>query len=145
MPGIQVNEGLTFSSVYLDSCGHVTTSPLYAACQEGHLEIVKLLLDTKSIDPYRGEVHDAENAMSCLGISIYNGKWEIASLILKSMKCCGRKKSVLIFNRDPISEILLVCMKGNVQFLKDLLESKLFDLDHCVSFPIFHGNYSNMN
>ena len=126
-PGIDIDYGYRFDSRY--TRGHaIDRSPLFISSEKGHVEIVKQLLCSNA-NPFEGETRD-NYTLSCLGVSIINNQWELASIILDHMKLMDCHTDGW---NNLISDILLTCGKRNLSFLKQLLESNIFCIDDSVS------------
>jgi ankyrin repeat protein len=144
---------LTFDKFDCNLADSDGVTPFLIECQEGNLEIVKLLLDSKQVDPT--PVHHSgfipflvacakghleivklllesgkidpeqatQNNTTPFFVACKNGHLEIVKLLLASGRIDPKQE-----RDDGVTPLLIACAQGHVEIVKLLLKSHLFDL-----------------
>jgi len=90
-------------------------TPLMIASQEGHVDIVRLLLETKA----NANAKKMDNGITSLFIASQKGHIEIVKLLLKAKADVNTAR-----NTDDVTPLLMALQKGHTEIIKMLLKAK---------------------
>jgi ankyrin repeat protein len=94
-------------------------TPFKIACQKGHIEIVKLLMQDKRVDIN----NESGNGWTPLQEACFGGHVEIVKLLLED-------KRIVINNEKADNALNAALLKGNVKIIKLLLEDGRIDVNN---------------
>ncbi|XP_052087496.1 uncharacterized protein LOC127724554 [Mytilus californianus] len=108
-------------------------SPLYIACQEGHTEVVKMLINNKvDINKCR------DTGASPLYIACQEGHTEVVQMLINN------KADINKCNDKEVSPLYIACYKGHTEVVQMLINNKA-DINKCTDTdglsPIFIACY----
>mgnify|MGYP002385230172 CR=1 FL=1 len=96
------------------------STPLYIACEYGHIEIVKLLLNDNRVD-----INKATNGgHSPFWIACYRGHIDIVKLLLNDNRVDFNKA-----NTDDQTPFFFACWNGHIEIVKLLLNDERVDIN----------------
>jgi len=97
-------------------------TPFYIACEKGHLEIVKLLLNDSRVDITKADDHD----YTPFYIACQEGHTNIVELLLNDKRVDINKVSR---ESDGLTPFSVACYEGHIEIVKLLLNERKIDIN----------------
>ncbi|XP_076105878.1 uncharacterized protein LOC143074214 [Mytilus galloprovincialis] len=110
----------TFIRKDAEVCRDIGASPLYIACQEGHTEVVKMLITNNA------EINKCRDpGVSPLLIACENGYTGIVQMLIANMADINKCR-----DNDGVSPLFMACQKGHNEIVKMLITNNA-DIKKC--------------
>jgi len=112
---------LTFTKVDVNKQQHQGSTPFYAACQEGHQEVVSFLLADTRIDGNKPK----NDGATPFYVACQNGHQEVVSLLLADMRIEVNKPQ-----SDGATPFFVACQEGHQEVVSLLLADMRIDINN---------------
>ncbi|XP_063448382.1 uncharacterized protein LOC134727917 [Mytilus trossulus] len=103
----------------VNHCRHTGASPMFLACQNGHTEVVQMLINNKA------DINKCRNdGISSLFIACQEGHTEVVQMLINN------KADINKCRNDGVSPLLYTCQEGHTEVVQMLINNKA-DINKC--------------